>query len=143
MMNIDQQASKIKIPDSQTSHKHSIQLDCGLFESSYISTPDEHIYEDHGGPDMALLAYPIEHYDHEIKSISTLDPKLAKHLSHEGLRLGDENKKALVNPESCERRAAGDPTALSLAFVGRIFGWRESRIVKSAIHRKNQRFFIS
>ena len=25
---------------------------------------DEHVYEDHGGPDMALLVYPIEHYDH-------------------------------------------------------------------------------
>lgn len=25
---------------------------------------DEHVYEDHGGPDMALLAYPGEHYSH-------------------------------------------------------------------------------
>lgn len=25
---------------------------------------DEHVYEDHGGPDMALLAYPVEHYRH-------------------------------------------------------------------------------
>jgi len=25
---------------------------------------DEHVYEHHGGPDMALLAYPFEHYDH-------------------------------------------------------------------------------
>jgi MOSC domain-containing protein YiiM len=25
---------------------------------------DEHVYEDHGGPDMALLAYPREHYNH-------------------------------------------------------------------------------
>ena len=25
---------------------------------------DEHVYEDHGGPDMALLAYPHEHYAH-------------------------------------------------------------------------------
>ena len=25
---------------------------------------DEHVYEHHGGPDMALLAYPIEHYAH-------------------------------------------------------------------------------
>lgn len=23
---------------------------------------DDHVYEDHGGPDMALLAYPVEHY---------------------------------------------------------------------------------
>ncbi|MFT7475312.1 MAG: MOSC domain-containing protein YiiM [Verrucomicrobiales bacterium] len=27
-------------------------------------TGDEHVYEDHGGPDMALLAYPKEHYDY-------------------------------------------------------------------------------
>lgn len=25
---------------------------------------DDHVYEDHGGPDMALLAYPFEHYAH-------------------------------------------------------------------------------
>lgn len=25
---------------------------------------DEHVYEDHGGPDMALLAYSYEHYAH-------------------------------------------------------------------------------
>ncbi|MEP7047463.1 MAG: MOSC domain-containing protein, partial [Ilumatobacteraceae bacterium] len=25
---------------------------------------DDHVYEDHGGPDMALLAYPYEHYPH-------------------------------------------------------------------------------
>ena len=25
---------------------------------------DEHVYDDHGGPDMALLAYPVEHYAH-------------------------------------------------------------------------------
>lgn len=25
---------------------------------------DEHVYEDHGGPDMALLVYPIEHYEY-------------------------------------------------------------------------------
>lgn len=25
---------------------------------------DEHVYEDHGGPDMALLAYSIDHYPH-------------------------------------------------------------------------------
>lgn len=24
---------------------------------------DDHVYEDHGGPDMALLAYPVEHYE--------------------------------------------------------------------------------
>jgi MOSC domain-containing protein YiiM len=25
---------------------------------------DEHVYEDHGGPDMAVLVYPHEHYSH-------------------------------------------------------------------------------
>lgn len=25
---------------------------------------DEHVYHDHGGPDMALLVYPAEHYDY-------------------------------------------------------------------------------
>ncbi|MEN9505377.1 MAG: hypothetical protein RI958_1303 [Actinomycetota bacterium] len=25
---------------------------------------DEHVYEGHGGPDMALLAYPVEHYEY-------------------------------------------------------------------------------
>lgn len=25
---------------------------------------DEHVYEGHGGPDMALLAYPVEHYQY-------------------------------------------------------------------------------
>lgn len=47
-------------------------------ESAFVKTPisgpvhlsrlglpgDEHVYEHHGGPDMALLAYPIEHYAH-------------------------------------------------------------------------------
>ena len=45
-------------------------------ESAFVKTPvdarlwlgelglpgDAHVYEDHGGPDMAVLAYPIEHY---------------------------------------------------------------------------------
>ena len=25
---------------------------------------DEHVYEDHGGPDMAALVYPFEHYSY-------------------------------------------------------------------------------
>ena len=47
-----------------------------VFESAFIKEPldgpvplttlgfagDEHVYEDHGGPDMAVLLYPIEHY---------------------------------------------------------------------------------
>lgn len=33
-----------------------------VFVSTLGIDSDEHVYEDHGGPDMALLAYPIEHY---------------------------------------------------------------------------------
>ena len=47
-------------------------------ESAFVKTPvggpvllsvlglagDAHVYEDHGGPDMAVLAYPYEHYAH-------------------------------------------------------------------------------
>ena len=33
-------------------------------ESRLGIAADEHVYDDHGGPDMALLAYPIEHYDY-------------------------------------------------------------------------------
>lgn len=36
------------------------------------------------------------HYDHGIQSGATLDPNLAKHPSHGGLRLSEEDKKALV-----------------------------------------------
>ena len=47
-------------------------------ESAFVKTPvqgplflselgfpgDEHVYEDHGGPDMAALVYPFEHYSY-------------------------------------------------------------------------------
>lgn len=47
-------------------------------ETAFVKTPlpgrvavdelgiagDDHVFEDHGGPDMALLVYPIEHYHH-------------------------------------------------------------------------------
>lgn len=37
----------------------------GPVHLSHLGLPgDEHVYEHHGGPDMALLAYPIEHYAH-------------------------------------------------------------------------------
>lgn len=55
------------------------ELDSGrrTMQSAIVKTPvsgrvplgplglpgDEHVYEDHGGPDMALLAYPREHYE--------------------------------------------------------------------------------
>lgn len=45
---------------------------------------------------FATLEEVIEHYDHGIQSSATLDPNLAKHLSHGGLGLSDEDKKALV-----------------------------------------------
>ncbi len=35
---------------------------------------DEHVYEDHGGPDMALLAYPHEHYAHWVRLGLDLPP---------------------------------------------------------------------
>lgn len=39
----------------------------------------------------------VEHYDHGIKSSPTLDPNLAKHLTHGGLGLTSEEKAALVS----------------------------------------------
>jgi MOSC domain-containing protein YiiM len=35
----------------------------GLLRLGELGFPgDEHVYEDHGGPDMAVLVYPFEHY---------------------------------------------------------------------------------
>ena len=45
---------------------------------------------------FATLEEVIEHYDHDVQSSATLDPNLAKHLSHGGLGLSDEDKRALV-----------------------------------------------
>ncbi len=45
---------------------------------------------------FATLEEVIDHYDHGIQSSATLDPNLAKHLSHGGLGLSDEDKRALV-----------------------------------------------
>ena len=45
---------------------------------------------------FATLEEVIDHYDHGIQSSATLDPNLAKHLSHGGLGLSDEDKQALV-----------------------------------------------
>lgn len=45
---------------------------------------------------FATLEEVIEHYDRGIQSSATLDPNLAKHLSHGGLGLSDEDKQALV-----------------------------------------------
>ena len=42
--------------------KHAVESPVGI---GPLGLPgDEHVYEHHGGPDMALLVYPIEHYDH-------------------------------------------------------------------------------
>lgn len=54
----------------------ALQRNGRVIESAFVKTPigdrrhlgrlglpgDEHVYEHHGGPDMALLAYPVEHY---------------------------------------------------------------------------------
>lgn len=57
---------------------------------------------------FATVEEVIDHYDQGIQSSTTLDPNLAKHLSHGGLGLRDEGKTALGRvPESAERRAAG------------------------------------
>ena len=45
---------------------------------------------------FATLDKVIDHYDHGIKSSDPLDPNLAKHPSHGGLGLSDEDKQALV-----------------------------------------------
>jgi cytochrome c peroxidase len=45
---------------------------------------------------FATLEEVIEHHDHPIQSSATLDPHLAKHLSHDGLGLSDEDKQAPV-----------------------------------------------
>ena len=48
---------------------------------------DAHVYEDHGGPDMAVLAYPYEHYAHWRElGINILDASaLAENLTVTGL----------------------------------------------------------
>jgi MOSC domain-containing protein YiiM len=55
--------------------------------STFGIAADEHVYEDHGGPDMALLAYPIEHYDHWRRSGIDLPDAaaMAENLTVEGL----------------------------------------------------------
>lgn len=48
---------------------------------------DEHVYEDHGGPDMALLVYPSQHYAHWRSLGIDLPPfgALAENLTVDGL----------------------------------------------------------
>jgi hypothetical protein len=45
---------------------------------------------------IVTLEEVIDHYDHGIQSSATLDPHLAKHLSHDGPGLSDKDKQALV-----------------------------------------------
>jgi MOSC domain-containing protein YiiM len=56
----------------------TLAVGSGSEESAFVKTPvdgpvrltvlgfagDAHVYEDHGGPDMAVLVYPYEHYAH-------------------------------------------------------------------------------
>lgn len=58
--------------------KSSISHGARTVETAFVKTPidgpvsistlgidgDEHVYEHHGGPDMALLLYPVEHYSY-------------------------------------------------------------------------------
>lgn len=71
-------------------------------ETAFVKTPltgpveigvdgiatDEHVYEDHGGPEMALLAYPIEHYAYWRDTIGLTLPSsgaFGENLTVEGL----------------------------------------------------------
>ena len=49
---------------------------------------DEHVYEHHGGPDMALLVYPEEHYAHWLSVGLDLPPvaAMAENITSRGLR---------------------------------------------------------
>lgn len=95
-------------------------------ETAFIKTPidgpvavgvegiatDEHVYEDHGGPDMALLVYPIEHYDHwrsvglELPSSGAMGENLtvAGGLTEDVVHLGDVFQIGSVVAQVCQPR---------------------------------------
>ncbi len=72
---------------------------------------DEHVYDDHGGPDMALLAYPSEHYSHW-RSLGLELPDggaLGENLTTAGLvetevHLGDVFRTGTCTLEVCQPR---------------------------------------
>ena len=73
---------------------------------------DEHVYHGHGGPDMALLAYPSEHYDHWRDAGIDLPPTgaMAENLTTEGLlepdvHIGDVFAVGTATVQVCEARS--------------------------------------
>lgn len=75
-------------------------------------TGDEHVYHGHGGPDMALLAYPSEHYDHWRNAGIDLPPvgAMAENLTTEGLletdvHIGDVFTLGTATVQVCETRS--------------------------------------
>lgn len=73
---------------------------------------DEHVYEDHGGPDMALLAYPGEHYQYWRDLGLDLPPAAAmgENLTTEGLletdiHLGDVFGIGSAVVQACQTRS--------------------------------------
>ena len=106
-------------------------------KSAFIKTPivgrvwlrqlglpgDEHVYEDHRGPDMALLAYPIEHYSYW-RSLGLQLPEaaaLGENLTVKGLvetqvNLGDVFEAGTAVVQVCQPRT---PCAKVAARFGR------------------------
>ncbi|MFN8021347.1 MAG: MOSC domain-containing protein [Acidimicrobiales bacterium] len=94
-------------------------------ETAFVKTPivgpvaigplgiagDEHVYEDHGGPDMALLAYPVEHYDHwrslglELPDVGALGENLTvAGLRESDVHLGDVFSIGTSRVQVCQPR---------------------------------------
>lgn len=73
---------------------------------------DEHVYEGHGGPDMALLAYPHEHYQHWRAIDIELPPAgaMAENITTSGLlehdvHIGDVFTLGTATVQVCETRS--------------------------------------
>jgi MOSC domain-containing protein YiiM len=73
---------------------------------------DEHVYEDHGGPDMALLAYPAEHYAHwrglglELPDVGALGENLTiTGLVETDVHIGDTFTVGTTVVQVCQPRA--------------------------------------
>src|SRR6478609_1914096 len=73
---------------------------------------DEHVYEDHGGPDMALLAYPAEHYAHwrglglELPDVGALGENLTTTgLVETDVHIGDTFTVGTTLVQVCQPRA--------------------------------------
>jgi MOSC domain-containing protein YiiM len=73
---------------------------------------DEHVYEDHGGPDMALLVYSIEHYDYwrslgiELPSYGAMAENLTvRGLVETDVMIGDQFRVGTVVAEVSQPRS--------------------------------------